>query len=405
MASGCVIVYHGKRGDVYRLKYTDARGKQVMETLGPAKSKQRPDGWTAKQAEKELGKRIAAVEDNGYERPKPLTFRAYAERWFDEGAGKWKWQLSTISEYKTVRRRLVATFGAMKLGEVRPRHVADYVASLTHDGYSASVVHRDVAVLSKMFKSAKAAELVASNPVEGVERPSLPRFRPHILKPEEIRAILQAFTDVRARVLFLTLELAGIRRHEAELLCWRDVDLIENVLHVRKSKSEAGVRSIALSPQLAEELWQLRRVSAFAGDDEYVFAHPERGVRLDADWFKQELKAAMAAAGVERFPEWTHRDAAGRRRGGFRAFHDNRHTSITNDARSASPIAVKVKAGHSSLSTTEKYVHLAGTEFREEAAALEQRLLGGLSTAPSTDLTSPDVMEDDAASLHEPQRT
>jgi integrase len=237
--------------------------------------------------------------------------------------------------------------------------------------------------------------------VEGVERPTLPTFRPHILKPDEVRAILKAFADTRARVLFLTLELAGIRRHEAELLRWRDVDLIENTLRVRKSKSESGLRSIALSPQLAEELWQLRRASAFAGDDEYVFAHPERGTRLDAGWFKQELAAAMAAAGVTRFPEWTYRDAGGRRRGGFRAFHDNRHTSITNDARFASAVAVKVKAGHSSLATTEKYIHLAGTEFREEAAALEQRLLGGLSTGSSTDMGTPERTWDDAAARNE----
>jgi hypothetical protein len=36
MASGsCVIEYAGKRGVVYRIKFTDADGRQVMETLGP----------------------------------------------------------------------------------------------------------------------------------------------------------------------------------------------------------------------------------------------------------------------------------------------------------------------------------------------------------------------------------
>ena len=29
-----VIPYHGKRGTVWRIKYADAEGKQVMETLG-----------------------------------------------------------------------------------------------------------------------------------------------------------------------------------------------------------------------------------------------------------------------------------------------------------------------------------------------------------------------------------
>jgi hypothetical protein len=35
------------------------------------------------------------------------------------------------------------------------------------------------------------------------------------------------------------------------------------------------------------------------------------------------------------------------------------------------------KAGHSSMQTTRIYLHLAGQVFRDEAAALEERLLGG----------------------------
>jgi hypothetical protein len=42
---------------------------------------------------------------------------------------------------------------------------------------------------------------------------------------------------------------------------------------LRTSKTEQGVRSIALSPALAEALWQHRRGSTFKGDDERVFCH------------------------------------------------------------------------------------------------------------------------------------
>jgi hypothetical protein len=54
-----------------------------------------------------------------------------------------------------------------------------------------------------------------------------------------------------------------------------------------------------------------------------------------------------------------------------------RHTAITNlAATGASPIAVMATAGHRSMSTTKGYLHLAGVVFRDESAALEQRLLG-----------------------------
>lgn len=171
--------------------------------------------------------------------------------------------------------------------------------------------------------------------------------------------------------MFLTLVLTGLRRFELLGLRWRDVDLIENVLRVRDSKSEDGIRSIALTLRLAEELWQQRRRTPFQGDDELVFPHPHTGRGYDAKHFNEHLKAALAAAGVE---------------GHVRAFHDLRHTAITNDAASgANPIAVMTKAGHADMKTTRRYMHLAGVVFRDEADRLEQRLLG-VAAESSTDL-------------------
>jgi hypothetical protein len=57
--------------------------------------------------------------------------------------------------------------------------------------------------------------------------------------------------------------------------------------------------------------------------------------------------------------------------------HRGNHTAITNDAAAgSSAIAVMTKAGHASMATTKQYLHLAGTVFRDEAEALERRLLG-----------------------------
>ena len=61
----------------------------------------------------------------------------------------------------------------------------------------------------------------------------------------------------------------------------------------------------------------------------------------------------------------------------MRPFHGFRHTAITNDAAAgANPVALMTKAGHSKMSTTQIYVHLAGVVFRDEADRLEARLLG-----------------------------
>ena len=56
-------------------------------------------------------------------------------------------------------------------------------------------------------------------------------------------------------------------------------------------------------------------------------------------------------------------------------FHDARHGALTNMAATGrvSPIALMATAGHSSMATTNRYLHLAGVVFRDEAEALARR--------------------------------
>jgi integrase/recombinase XerD len=238
------------------------------------------------------------------------------------------------------------------------------------------------------LKTAVLEELVTSNPAANAERPKLPPFRPQILEPAEVARVARAFRDEQARAVFLTLVLTGIRRSELQRLRWRDVDLVDSVLRVVDSKTEDGRRSIALSPVLVEEMTAHLARSSFRGADELVFCHPERGTTYRPETFKEALTAALTAAGVEKQP---------------RAFHDLRHTAITNDAAAgSSPIAVMAKAGHADMATTKRYLHLAGVVFREEADALERRL--GLSTEPSTRPSASQRTLDDSLGVAAPLR-
>jgi site-specific recombinase XerD len=111
---------------------------------------------------------------------------------------------------------------------------------------------------------------------------------------------------------------------------------------------------------------------------ERVFCHPERGTMYRAKTFEEALGAALAAASVE---------------SRVRAFHDLRHTSITNDAATgAAPTALISKASHSDMKTTKMYLHLAGVVSRNEAERLEAHLFGVES---STHLSESEGIEHD----------
>jgi integrase len=196
-----------------------------------------------------------------------MTFREYASTWFEEGAVRRGWKPSTVGQYRSVERRLVEHFGSYPLGAVRPRHIAAYVA----EGGSTlgPSVGRDLALLHAIFKTALREELVEANPAAGAEYPAQPKRRWRILEPVDVSRTYKAFTDDQARTNLLVL--TGTCRSELIALRWRDVDLVESILRIRDSKSEDGVRSIAISVTLAEELWQHRRRSHYQGADEFVF--------------------------------------------------------------------------------------------------------------------------------------
>jgi integrase len=325
------------------------------------------------------------VERKGYRRPKPITFGSYAGKWFDEGEQRRQWKPATARAYKFVRGRLVDSFGPMALGAIRARDVAAFVASHKQ---GPSTVSRDLAILHAIFDSAEREELIDSNPATRVERPKQPRRRWRILEPREVPRVSRAFSDDRARRVFLTLALTGLRRFELQALRWRDVNMVEGTLRVVRSKSEEGERLLALPPTLVDELADHYTQTRYKGDNDFVFAHPKLGTKVDDKWYKARFDKALAAAGITDY---------------VRPFHDMRHTALTNlAAAGASPIAVMATAGHRSMSTTNRYVHLAGVVFRDDAGALERRLLGGeLSTPLSTHLASPEPVSPDLERLEQ----
>jgi integrase len=355
MASGSVIPYHGKRGTVWRIKYRDANGKQVMETAGAER-----EGMTEKKARELLQERLVDVRRKAYRRPGPLTFKAYRATWFEQGKVRRSWAKRTEIQYRSILKRLGEFFDPMPLGGIRPRHVAEYVAHQAEQ-YRASTVSRDLSILHDVFATAMREELIESNPAHGAEHPKKAKRSWRILEPAEVAQVLKAFSDEQARTIFLTLVLTAVRRNELRDLRWSDVDLLDGVLRVRGTKTEDAERSIALSHALVSALEEHFRWTAYKGDDEFVFCHPERGTRYSDKLFAEQFRAALLKAEITDY---------------VRPFHDLRHTALTNEAASgSSPIALMTKAGHSDMKTTRIYLHLAGIVFQEEAAALERRLL------------------------------
>jgi integrase len=378
-----VIKYVGKRGTVWRVKYRDATGRQVKETLGRAE-----DGWSKRKAEAELRARLTAVLRDGYRKTASVTFGEFQAEWLDTYPVAKDLKRSTVEGYRLIiKKHLLPAFGSSKLDKIDMEVLDGYLAAKRRQGLAPRTLNRHLNLLSAMLTAALRRGLIRSNPVPSVDRPREPRRRWRILTPAEIGRVERAFDDLiaeacgeerdwreQARVIWLVLMGAGLRRGELLGLRWGAVHLADPdgaFLEIAETfvragidtpKSDAGERTVALGQRLASELFEHRVRTAFAGDDERVFCSPTKGTPFDVGRYAGTFRLALAKAGIADY---------------VRPFHDGRHTSITNAAAAGTPpAALMARAGHSDFKTTQGYIDLAGERFHEEAERLERRLWG-----------------------------
>jgi integrase len=406
--AGSVIRYEGKTGLSFRLRYQDADGVRVIETLGRA-----ADGWTDAKAESALRDRLVDVKRERKRKLKPAGFKEFANGWHGTYPDAKGLKVSTRKGYRSILDlHLIPAFEYLLIEQIDVDRVESYVAEKRRNGVGPGTINRHLNLLNLIMLSGIKRGAVGLNPVGLVERPKEPRRRWTILTPVQIGNVAKAFetlarkaelkrgellagheVDLRAaaalaeerrwltqaRVVFLVVVACGLRRGEVLGLRWRAVDLVDMQIRVEETfvwgrketpKSEAGERTIAIEQVIAGELFDHRGRTAFDGDDELAFGNVEKGTVLDHKRYAKSLRAALKVAKIEK---------------PMRPFHDGRHTAITNDAAAGNhPMAIKTRAGHSDFKTTQIYIDLAGETFRAEAERLGERLFGERSRSGKT---------------------
>lgn len=315
------VLERSHRGSkVFALRFR-AYGRRRYLTLGT------PDeGWTRRRGEEEMDVIRAEVERGTWAPPRPRHRAAVGDRGRgDDAAPFGSFAKSQVKERRSEVRPATSGYWDWALGHLLP-FFADWPLTKIDvwavDAYrlhkleesddhrrrlaegrprtdslgrprrplSATSINKTIEVLRWLLSFAVEYGWIDDNPAAGKRR----RIKierspaPHLESAGQIAAVLDAAAELDADPNWLiddrlpvvaTLAFSGLRVHELAALRWGDLDFATSTIHVRHSKTPAGIREVRMFPALRGHLLLYRDRRDRPGARELVFRTGRGGPR------------------------------------------------------------------------------------------------------------------------------
>ncbi len=298
------------------------------------------------------------------------------------------WQLyeNVLTKY------FIPMFGQMRLNEIRPSHVQKAIDFFTSpegrtDGrgevLKPPTIRRYLTVLQSVLTLAYKQELISSNPADTrrLEIPKVVHPEVEAFSDDEIDQILSALEEepYNIQALIGTALFTGARRGEIVGLKWDDIDFENHLLYVRRAiikvrdqpavekipKTISSIRSIAIPNRLCEILLEYKKMQdkkiALLGEDWF------NGNYVFTEWDGHVMNPQTPTKQFDHFLK----------RHGIRhlKFHGLRHSSATWLLAHGTDIkTVSKRLGHTSIDTTNIYVHALAKSDKAAAECFDQLL-------------------------------
>ncbi len=265
----------------------------------------------------------------------------FAERYLEES------RVNKAANTWRLERRVLSAFlgwmGSVLVSDVRLSDGERYVAQLLEVNNKVSV-NIKIRILKTFFSSAVHRDVISENPFGELKQfrvrgPSIPPY----LSEDQVRRLLEVIVDVRHRVLAMVYLYTGCRRNEALGLRWQDVDFRNRRIFFHVTKG-GGSRVVPISSKLFGELRGLR---GDAGGDELIF-------RYRPDYVTRRFRKYLWLVGFT----------------GRKSVHVFRHTFVSHLISKVGIFETQRLAGHSDVSMTLIYAHLAKDRLRESIEEL-----------------------------------
>lgn len=275
----------------------------------------------------------------------------------------------TLQVYTVAFSDLLSFLGGDKpLPEVGAGDIRRWIAHKLDAGYSKVTINIRLRALRAFFNWLMREGYLAENPLAHVRPLKTPRQFPYVLSEQQVMALLKSikrdsWTGKRNWAMVLTMLDAMLRLTELINLELADVNLQARSIRVRHGKGEKE-RLVFMGRRLTRAMHDWLAVRGHFIGSEFVFV-TRGGERLDPRNVQRILERYAARAQLT--------DARV-------SPHTLRHTGATLFIRyGGDAFSLQKLLGHSSITTTQIYVHMAGTALREAHAKASpvDRLLEG----------------------------
>jgi len=298
-----------------------------------------------------LRRKLARGEPIGKVGPaeKRYTFEEFALKWFDDYVvPNNKFQEQRMKKY-ILGSSLIPFFGKMLIEQITTQHIEQYKAHTLKQGVTRKTVNNRLAVLGKCIRTAYEWLEVKGMPPR-IALLKCPPPQTNHLSPDECALLLSSAEGVVRDIALLALH-TGMRQGELRALQWSSVNWENRTITVRHSLNDRTKklespksnreRYIPMSTGVYEMLFKRKKEAG------YVFSNTD-GKPFDSQRLIRQLDKVREKAGLRKF-----------------TWHTLRHTFASLLAMKRVPLhEVQALLGHSTVSMTMRYAHVAPSALR-----------------------------------------
>ena len=328
------------------------------------------EGWLTdrrREIDRELWSPPATPEQKQAKKKAGIKFADYAARWLDTRLVKGEpLRPRTRAHYqKLLDQHVLPTFGATAVSAITRDAVDDWYAATAVD--TPVVRAHAYSLFRTILETARTRDkMFDANPCAIDGAGSAPRtIQPKPLTIDQLTVLVESMPEqLRLMVLMGTWcalrfgELIELRRREIDVdaaVVWvrRGAVRVEGELLIGKPKSDAGIRDVAIPPNIIPAIQAHLDAFVAPGRDALLFPAKSGGHLAPSTLYRHFYRA---------------REKAGRP---DLRFHDTRHTGAVLAARSGATLAeLMERLGHSTPQAAMRYQHAAQGRDREIAARM-----------------------------------